>query len=293
MRTQAFFLMIDHSAGLRLCLLCHAGLLVGAGSTSHVYRGAWANTDVAVKLIPFDPNALSNPEQQLQQLTTLNHPNLVRTYCGVICTRQRPTSAAASARQQQRSSLTDSAQQLEGQDAPKAPGSSSGRDQEPQQLFVLTGSSPSALGLQASLVSPTSSMASAMSPVGISANAFRVSDSSGMVMSPTADRQQQRPGRASASSLAAEENEAEAWLVQVRFLKQGQLACCQALHISFTLAVVDDVAHHQHLLIEIGAGAELCRAGLFCRSGATWVPCTVLLWSGRLLVMVTCRCLSA
>jgi hypothetical protein len=99
-----------------------------------------------VKLIPFDASALTNPEQQLQQLTSLNHPNLVRTYCGVIYTRQGPTPAAAAARQQQHSSLTDSAQQLEGQDAPKAPGSSSGRDQEqPQQLFVLTGSSPPAL----------------------------------------------------------------------------------------------------------------------------------------------------
>lgn len=219
--------MVAHSAvvALRPRLLCCAGLLVGAGSTSHVYRGAWANTDVAVKLIPFDASALSNPEQQLQQLTTLNHPNLVRTYCGVMYTRQGPTPAAASACQQHHSSLTDSAQQLDGgQDAPKAPSSSSGRDQEqPQQLFVLTGSSPPALGSQAGLVSPTSSMGSAMSPVGISAGAFRVADSSGRVVSPTADLQQQRPGRASASSLAAEENEAEAWLVQVRSL--AQIAC--------------------------------------------------------------------
>jgi hypothetical protein len=184
---------------------------------------------VAVKLIPFDASVLSNPEQQLQQLTTLNHPNILRTYCGVIYTRQGPTPAAASARQQQHSIPTDSAQQLEGQDAPKRPGSSSGRDQEPQQLFVLTGSSPAGSGLQASLVSPTSSMGSAMSPVGTSLSAYRVSDSSGTLVSLTADLQQQRPGRASASSLAAEENEAEAWLVQVCVLKHAQLACCKAL----------------------------------------------------------------
>lgn len=180
----------------------------------------WANTDVAVKFIPHDSSVLSHPEQHMQELMFLDHPNLVCTFCGVTYTAQGVLAAAPAAGQHSSRSFTDSAQQLGQQDAPKSAGCSSARDQQ-QQLFVLTGTppcTPSQLNSSKAMMSPTSSMGSALSPV--STSGFRASESGGgTTTSPRVgllqQQLQERPGRASASSPSGVDGEAETWLVQV------------------------------------------------------------------------------
>jgi len=198
-----------------LCAADYAGSLLGAGSCSRVYKGKWHNRDVAVRVMPHDGLMLGQ-EQHMQQLTSLDHLNVVRTFLGVTYTRQGTTAAV-----HQHVGVLDSAQQLAKHDAVKAASSSrdqhtlqhSIQQQEQQQFMVIAGSSPST-PMMADMVSTTSSMP--LSPMSISIAGSRASDSSTCAHSPRAALQQLRPARASASSLAGDmEAEAETWFVQV------------------------------------------------------------------------------
>lgn len=115
-----------------------------------MYRATWgtSSTEVAVKVAPFDSSSSTGSapvEQQLQELTALDHANVVRTYSGVAFTaqqqKQRVVALSAAAAGHSSSSggvssgMPGRALQLEG--CPDAAGSrsssSSARDQQPRQ----------------------------------------------------------------------------------------------------------------------------------------------------------------
>jgi hypothetical protein len=115
-----------------------------------VFRATWSGSEVAVRVLHTPSTAADNSEQQLRQLVSLRHPNVLRTHCCVTFTPQgaplEVCEAAGAATVTNASTLVDSAQQLTLQDdAPKARGldssSSARRDQgQQQQLRTATAS---------------------------------------------------------------------------------------------------------------------------------------------------------
>lgn len=135
-----------------MCVVACAGPELATGGAGRVFRATWAGSEVAVRVLHTPSTAAEQSEQQLQQLVSLRHPNVLRTHCCVTFTpqgapRETCEAARAAAAAATVSTLVNSAQQLTLQDdAPKARGvdnssSSTRRDQgQQQQLHTATAS---------------------------------------------------------------------------------------------------------------------------------------------------------
>jgi hypothetical protein len=212
---------------------------VGSSGSSQVYRATWgpSSIEVAVKVTPFDSSSSSSSsssragsvpvEQQLQELELLDHPNIVRTYCGVTFTAQQQqqqqqraqtlSASAAAGHGCSTSGMPEPHLPKEQPDAANRSSSSSARDQQPRQ----------------------------QQPGGSSS-------SSGAVKAGLLQQQlQQCPGQA----VPVKWTEAEMWLVQVRLsvcacrgvgvegrpqsavsLGHSDTACIPGLQLSLTVA---------------------------------------------------------
>lgn len=119
-----------------------AGPELATGGVGRVFRATWSGSEVAVRALHTPSTAADISEQQLQQLVSLRHPNVLRTHCCVTFTPQgtprEVCGAAGAAAAADASTLVGHAQQLTLQDdAPEArdigSSSSTRRDQGQQQ----------------------------------------------------------------------------------------------------------------------------------------------------------------